>query len=63
MRKDFASIASALVFTGIGLLHAYVGYQALPYVVAGYAIPGWLSYTVVGLSFLLAFGLLVEKRS
>lgn len=60
IRADFTGIASALVFAGIGLLHGFIGYQGLEYIIAGYAIPAWLSYTVVGLSFLLAIGSLTN---
>ena len=55
MRTNFYYVSSAFVFASIGLLFALQTHYSWEFMFASYIMPLWLSYTIVGASFLMAF--------
>lgn len=62
MKHSFYSIASSIIFLGLGVLHGVRSVQAWPLVINTYSVPLSLSYAITGLMFVMAYFSMTHLR-
>ena len=55
MRKNFFHVSITLFFSILGAIFAFQSCNGWEVIFAGYILPDWFTWTIVGISFLFAY--------